>query len=1132
MKKYIVSFIVFYSVIFQLGGQNIDITKDAEFIPKSPEIKGIQKYGEYPVSEYTGIPSINIPLYTIKLKNIEFPISLDYHASGIQVTQEATWVGLGWNLLAGGSISTIAVGVADGPNSTYAQPTDWSKILNYIPTSNTDGMPRIFNEEGLRKWGCDVGNDTYSTTRTPDMILSEAQTGSGERDIYSVNFLGYNFNVSIHPVTKQIIFNGEKNKFKIEKSGESSWTITDEKGYTYYFASTESYMSGSNKSQISTWYLTKIYYTGLPIPLLEINYSTSLVTQLPSMSETISSKVYPNVTPDITFEEVTRSFAYTTSYNQLYISSIISPLDSIVFSKKARIDLQNASALDQITVYDRSTKSEIKNYKFEHDYFTGIVTGAKETSLDYVKKRLRLNKIYERVNTQNAEIYQFTYNDIPLPYKTSFSQDLWGFYNGQENSTSVKIPQAASEEVLFDSYRTLLPEPVFLSLNQTIPSEFLNIRGANRAVNKSTLTAGMLKSITYPTGGKTEFEFESHILNNKAYPDAIRMNSVIFSENKTVINNGNSSFSTPTQTFEIDKETKAKIKIYIVGKDYNTIQMESFYLNLTVCAGSKSAKTTKYFIETNDQKIQFNNNKSVTIEADIILPVGRVIMSSAVLAGMPYQGYSLTNGVQATLTYSDIDYTSLKKAESVGGGIRIKRITNYLDDSTKSSTTDYTYVSGGKLLQPLCFAQSMTMKFPFGVPEYNGNNLIACSVGSLSSNNKYNYSVNGCGKSVGYSKVETKTNSVLNATNTGSIITEFINNATNSVQDYFFYPDVKQYTNGKISSRIILDAKGDTLNIERNSYSIDNLEYIYMNINVVDKYVGPTNQCETTVIQSTRTYNPYAHGKRFNIIVYPTSNYTVHLIKKDQTDFYGAKRINKTIDYEYDLLNYLPKKITETVGDKKKISEYKYTLNYGAGDFYCQSMLASLNIVSKPIEEFYYINTIPVQSKKTEYFKFGSLVEPSAILVKNSTGDYESRIEYENYDGFGNPQYVTKDDASKSVYLWGYNYQYPIAEIKNATFAQVAAIISVTNMDIIAKKQTPSEADFILINSLRTNQALGEAHVSTYKYKPAVGTTQITDSKGITTYYSYDVFNRLKESYIIENGVKKILESYDYYIKN
>jgi len=52
--------------------------------------------------------------------------------------------------------------------------------------------------------------------------------------------------------------------------------------------------------------------------------------------------------------------------------------------------------------------------------------------------------------------------------------------------------------------------------------------------------------------------------------------------------------------------------------------------------------------------------------------------------------------------------------------------------------------------------------------------------------------------------------------------------------------------------------------------------------------------------------------------------------------------------------------------------------------------------------------------------------------------------------------------------------------------------------------------------------------VATYKYKPLVGVIEMTDPRGVTTYYDYDNFGRLKEIYMNENGVKKVIESYKY----
>ncbi|WP_147424537.1 hypothetical protein [Flavobacterium sp. 81] len=78
--------------------------KAPDFTPKSPEASAFLKYGEYPVDLSTGVPGISLPIYSIKVDDLEIPISLSYHASGIKVGQEATWVGLGWNLNAGAQI--------------------------------------------------------------------------------------------------------------------------------------------------------------------------------------------------------------------------------------------------------------------------------------------------------------------------------------------------------------------------------------------------------------------------------------------------------------------------------------------------------------------------------------------------------------------------------------------------------------------------------------------------------------------------------------------------------------------------------------------------------------------------------------------------------------------------------------------------------------------------------------------------------------------------------------------------------------------------------------------------------------------------------------------------------------------
>src|SRR5258708_14817746 len=82
-------------------------------VPTSPNVASLGKFGDYPVSYFTGLPDISIPLFEVKSGSLSIPITLSYHASGIKPTDVAGWVGLGWALSAGGQVSRSVHGKPD-----------------------------------------------------------------------------------------------------------------------------------------------------------------------------------------------------------------------------------------------------------------------------------------------------------------------------------------------------------------------------------------------------------------------------------------------------------------------------------------------------------------------------------------------------------------------------------------------------------------------------------------------------------------------------------------------------------------------------------------------------------------------------------------------------------------------------------------------------------------------------------------------------------------------------------------------------------------------------------------------------------------------------------------------------------
>jgi YD repeat-containing protein len=197
--------------------------------------------------------------------------------------------------------------------------------------------------------------------------------------------------------------------------------------------------------------------------------------------------------------------------------------------------------------------------------------------------------------------------------------------------------------------------------------------------------------------------------------------------------------------------------------------------------------------------------------------------------------------------------------------------------------------------------------------------------------------------------------------------------------------------------------------------------------------------------------------------------------------------------------------------------------------------MVTANILSPVIEKQVYNNNNFAEKIKTTYKKWHPhIYKPQYIEVQNRQNlPPENRLIYHDYDSYGNPVYVSKDEAIHIVYLWGYNHQYPIAEIKNATYSDVCKKTGAGNeangknaLETIAGKVEPSATDFDNINALRTQ--LPEAMITTYTYKPLVGLQTVTDPRGVKTTYTYDPFGRLQA---IKDENDKIIENYEYHYK-
>lgn len=123
MKPIFIFLLIFFSHFSQIcpaqvpASFGIDIArtefKAKQIVSPAPEAAQLGKYGNVPISLFTGTPTISIPIFEIKGIEISLPVSLSYNASGFKPQEAATWVGSGWSLNAGGVIARSVIGLPD-----------------------------------------------------------------------------------------------------------------------------------------------------------------------------------------------------------------------------------------------------------------------------------------------------------------------------------------------------------------------------------------------------------------------------------------------------------------------------------------------------------------------------------------------------------------------------------------------------------------------------------------------------------------------------------------------------------------------------------------------------------------------------------------------------------------------------------------------------------------------------------------------------------------------------------------------------------------------------------------------------------------------------------------------------------
>ncbi|MBL7829277.1 MAG: hypothetical protein JNJ57_21760, partial [Saprospiraceae bacterium] len=495
MKQYFLTLILNFLAIVLVAQPNNSYNKNV--IMPSPAAASLGKYGDIPVSYYTGVPNIGIPIHTLTDGPLGMSISLSYHASGVRVQEAAGWVGLNWNLNAGGAVSRTVQGLKDedavggwyykGDEIPSLGPTtqDTCNFYNFVPQVNSgvkDSEPDIFsfNAGGVSGKFYLTNNDNASVKVT----LVPMQ------DVKIIPRFSSNTAETNH-LKGFIIITPDGVKYHFGDIGDGNPAIETLAG------------GGGNYPEIpSSWYLKKIetHDGKYAINLTYVDeYSTS--TYIPSHSSC-----------DNTGSSNPPVASYGSNVKGKRLSTITTSLETVTFnaSTATREDLalhplgtNPPKSLASISITSGSFQ---KKFEFTYDYWLDNSSDAPTNGDITVKKRLRLTQVAEKSGdgTITNPPYVFDYftqsgNPSFLPHRLSRSTDHWGFYNGKNNGSYIL-------NTLNIGYQSA----TCINGQSCNNHKFSYPGTSDRETDEASMKFGTLKKITYPTGGYTEFDFEAN----------------------------------------------------------------------------------------------------------------------------------------------------------------------------------------------------------------------------------------------------------------------------------------------------------------------------------------------------------------------------------------------------------------------------------------------------------------------------------------------------------------------------------------------------------------------------------------------------------------------------------------------
>jgi hypothetical protein len=1157
-KNFISLIVLILSSVYSIAQQ--DITKVPTVIPPSPNAAELGRYGNFNVGLNTGSANVKIPL--LSFQNGLVPVSLDYSTTGIKVDQLASRAGMGWVLNAGGIITRSVMGK---PDELSTRTTPNSQVMNQALLDN------LF----------DISNGTFFGK-------------DAEPDVFIYNFDGHSgkFILDSSGNAVQIPYTN----LKITK-GVGQFTIITPEGATYLFSNVEKTYSysatlGFPNSPTSSLFPTSWYLTSITLPnqdLVSFTYTDTTFTYYAATSETMQ-RTYDgqnqaaecsgqNACGHIDNDMVSKSFVFVQSK---LLSSISYKSAQITFSYIGRSDVPGDRLYSNVKLLDNGTvlKSIDLNYT---DAQSAASTNFYFTEPEFRIRPFLVSVVERGSNLQEVRKHTFTYNDMNgLPYRFSYSQDDYGFYNGKYNAHLVPLPDNTDDQLLFWQAT------------------------ADRSCDFNYAVKGSLATVAYPTGGMVSINYENNTVS------ATQTNPPTTGSTLTnIIGTATLNQVQQSAVFTLPNFDQSLTK-YTIGMLTSVDPNDP--------PGSHIGDYMLFEIVKNSNgAVVFS--RSLTYAQNVTAPLSTLVGGTAYYLRITAVNIDVNiRRYSATLTYATSGPTTVPVNKLVGG-LRVKKFITadgngnnqvkryyytYLSDTTKSS---------GIMRYPLRYKVNNETEPAMFCGGPDGGHLEPVTVSCYSA---YMYST-----------------SYTNIYAFGSYHVNYESVIESIGGDYYEGGGVEHLYHAQADLVAQIEfgmyfLVGSKLSVTGHLNGLEKQQTLFKKVS--GTIVNVKKMVDTFVIDPAITQTLYAFDvkKRYDYALGPLTVFDpVELTGYDVQKYrYESRWVHKysTATTEYDPLgvatlttvqnytygNPLHTQVTETStinseGQTLKEKDvYPHEMvSMGKDPTGLYQQMINRNMVTSVIEKTSYNNNVQTGFIGTYYSSpYSDIYVPANVQAQKRTSDpLEMRMQFHAYDNIGNLLSVSKDGGPKNAYLWGYQQQLPTAECRNADVSQIAYtsfeseangnwngvtagnivstysitgrmaysqsgfsltrtgmtsgnayIVSYWTRNASAYTVTGTQSGYPLkgrsvdgwtyyehlVSGVTTITISGSGYIdelraypqtaqmSTYTYDPEIGKTSQCDINNIITYYEYDAFQRL---YLVRdldrNIVKKLV--YDYY---